>query len=64
MKALTFSGSEVHKLLHFQRFSVAMEIAAVNKKATSWAAPVTNTAEKVFTGREVGNVKFMDTCCH
>lgn len=41
-----------------------MEIAAVNKKAASWAAPVTSTAEKVFTGREVGNVKFMDTCCH
>lgn len=35
-----------------------------DKRAASWAAPVISAAEKVFTQREVGNVNFMDTCCH
>lgn len=39
-------------------------ITALNKRAASWVAPVISTAEKVFTEREVGNVKFMATCCH
>lgn len=37
---------------------------AVNKRAASWVAPVISTAEKVFTKREVGKVKFMTTCCN